>query len=46
MNKDGEPVKEPKTAQRKYKDTLFRMLFREPEKLGKINGKRSKDPWK
>ncbi|MGN0402497.1 MAG: hypothetical protein ACI4HQ_09620 [Acetatifactor sp.] len=33
MNKDEKLVRDPLAVQRKYKDTLFRMIFQEPEKL-------------
>ena len=33
MNRNSDFVLEPRTPQRKYKDTLFRMIFKEPEAL-------------
>ncbi len=36
MNRNHNPVKEPQTAKRNYKDTLFRMIFREPGELLKL----------
>ena len=48
MNKNRNFVMEPKTPQRRYKDTLFRMVFREPEDLLKlynaVNGTDYKNP--
>ena len=36
MNRTPNPVKEPETAKRNYKDTLFRMIFYEPKELLKL----------
>ncbi|MGN0432266.1 MAG: hypothetical protein ACI4EQ_07905 [Lachnospiraceae bacterium] len=36
MNKNRNIVMEPKIPERKYKDTLFRMIFREPKELLKL----------
>lgn len=48
MNKDEKLAKEPLAVQRKYKDTLFRMIFQEPEKLlelyNAVNGTDYKNP--
>lgn len=48
MNKNGNLVMEPRTPQRKYKDTLFRMIFKEPEDLlslyNAVNGTDYKNP--
>ena len=48
MNRSKNVINTPRTAERNYKDTLFRMIFREPEELLKlynaVNGTDYQDP--